>query len=304
LQLAGPVSVGARSDGLNASCSDIYLEKVTEKVVRWLEDKQVNENENSLSASNSILDAISLESTEMYDQIVQGRVEPSLDAGAVHFMTKEHITLTGSLPSPTSLTSKDSCVFLPAELVEPVQSMRRIDIKKRLYSTDSGVELNSNLATKNTLSDIQERSSDGLSLFSNANSNVLHSTEHNQEIFNEMMVTCMTPRVGDYIRPEKIEWEDKYVGHCSEVTDDKSCKYVESISSDSGHEDKVSDEAISGSRKTEEEDMEFNNDGYVTSPVSCDSGHDDKVIAELCKTYEGMEFNHNGYVTSPVLIGQ
>lgn len=110
------------------------------------------------------------------------------------------------------------------------------------------------------------------------NGDVFKSTEQNGnymklETFNEMGATlspCTVQHVGNYVRPETLEWNDTCVDDVN-VRNRESCHqggYDESVSSDSGHDDKGmhSDEAITGSHDGEQ-DLEFNNDGYVTSPV-------------------------------------
>ena len=318
--MAGPVSVGAQSEvGLNASCSDIYLEKVTgaEKVAKWLEDEQ--DNNTSFHISNPGLDDISLKSTEMYDFIVQGQagISPFTQCRASRHKPVKDVSL-----SPASLVSRDSCAFLLSELTGARlhQAAESRTTKTRQLSTDSGVESNyptsiecnhfvnpfkrsqqavevelNHSSLTGVLNNLHNEVTDDTSVYSGLYQSTMNtssglpemcnsssqldsdvfksSTEQSgnyikPETLNEMEATFDTrtvQHVSTYVRPDTLEWDDKPY-HCHSEFD-------ASVSADSGLVDKAvhSGELSTGSHNTgsheTEQDLQFNNDGYVTSPV-------------------------------------
>ena len=226
--------------------------------MRWLKD------ENSVTGSSSIMDTVSLRSMEMYDQIVQGKV----DTNSVQSMaTYRHIIPLNDKPStPTSSTSKHYNTCLLQEVTEGEGR------KKRLLSTDSGVEFicHDNMSSTSCSHDPSQSSSGGVKL--SANGYVFKLTKHEDmdyilpEMANEMIATRDTTlHVGGYVRPETFGWDSNSMA-------DKKCHHcisVKSLSSDSGHDDEVniqSDEMPTGSHDIEQ-NLQFNNNGYVTSPV-------------------------------------
>ena len=304
IQLSGPVSVGAQSEvGLNASCSDIYLEKVTEKVARWLEDELGTE-----TTSNSAIDAVSIRSTEMLDQIVRGQPGPSYITPAECMPIRD--ATQDRLPSPAIASITSYTYSLPEVTSGGLQSLQYMRHKERLLSTDSGVECNhtsnGECPCKRNVDSLTEATdklsthslhsstynmmlkrlllaADYTSLGSNSkpklveeeavNSDVFKSTaEQNgsyitQEAFNDMLTApsaLTTQHMGSYVRPETLTIERNNM--CA-----AGSAYCQggSVSTDSGHvEDKSthSDEAITGSHETSQ-DIQFNSDGYITSPI-------------------------------------
>lgn len=308
--MAGPVSVGAQSEiGLNASCSDIYLEKVTgvEKVTMWLEDEQDNNSSFHIS-SHTLDDDVSLKSTEMYDLIVQGQA--GLSSPVTQHMASRHVPVKDVSLSPASLTSRD---FLLSEIngARLHHTAESRITKTRQLSTDSGVESNyptgiecnhfvkpfkrsqqavevelnhSSLdlneihdevtddlsvcsglyqSTANTSSGLPEMCNSGSQLDSDV---FKSSTEQSgnyikPEALNEMEVTFdAVQHVRSYIRPGTLEWDYKPYHYHSE--------FDVSVSADSGLVDKAAHGAeLSTGSHDIEQDLQFNNDGYVTSPV-------------------------------------
>ena len=226
-----------------------------------------------------------MKSTEMYDVIVQGRVRSSSISSLSQCMPSRFAPLKDASLSPASQTSRDSCRLLLSEITGagPHQATESRITKTRQLSTDSGVESNHPMDTEcnrfiqdDTVSDGPYQStvssSSGIpemcysSSGSQLNSDVFKSsTERNgnyvkPEMFNEIdaaFASCAIRPVSSYVRPETLEWDNKpYHHHCV------------SESADSGFTNKAvySSELITGSHDTEQE-LQFNNDGYVTSPV-------------------------------------
>lgn len=340
--MAGPVSIGPQSEvGLNASNSDIYLEKVTEKVAKWLEDEHI-----SPCASEPDADAISIKSEEMYSLIVKGQTGSSSVNQGTQCLTGNYVLSEDELLSPESLTSRELCAPLHQ--------------KKRQLSTDSGVELshypgtNSNSGKRNgfvkpckgsghvvdihypSLSEVMSITStdsdpanhltddkcnalrdNGCSELHSADSgnssdmrsssepeldDVFKSMEQNEdcmepEMLNKMVAildACATQHMGNYIRPETLQWCNACVSDRGKTEKSISYyqgRYDESVSTDNGYDDNTctlgltmatkqlmsppsvgweqcskGDEVTTGSHETQQ-DLQFNSDGYVTSPV-------------------------------------
>ena len=213
-----------------------------------------------------------MKSTEMYDVIVQGRVRSSGISSLSQCMPSRFTPLKDASLSPASQTSRDSCRFLLSEITGagPHQVTESRITKTRQLSTDSGVE--SNHPVSDGLYQSTVSSSSGIpemcysSSGSQLNSDVFKSsTERNgnyvkPEMFNEIdaaFASCAIRPANSYVRPETLEWDNKPYHHHSV-----------SESADSGFTNKAvySSELITGSHDTEQE-LQFNNDGYVTSPV-------------------------------------
>ena len=100
------------------------------------------------------------------------------------------------------------------------------------------------------------------------NTDVFKSTQQNggyvtQDMFNEMVTvpaTFTTQHVGSYVRPETLEWDNN--NEDSEHHYHKGT-YNGSVSTDSGHCSQKNIEQVT----TGTEHLQFNIDGYVTSPV-------------------------------------
>ena len=129
------------------------------------------------------------------------------------------------------------------------------------------------LAADNSSNSVKSNSEPEVVEGEGINSNVFKSTEQNgnyimQETFNEMGAiphTLTTQQVGNYIRPETLNM-------CINTVNSTHChqgRYNGSVSTDSGHVDDKSmhsDEATTEPYETQQ-DLQFNSDGYVTSPV-------------------------------------
>ena len=263
----------------------------------------------------------------MLDQIVQGRAGSSYVSSAQCMPTRD-VTLENT--EIVSITSKDSYTISMSEVTSG-GLQQYMEHKRRLFSTDSGVECNhlgvSNngdcpckrnehvveishpplteaasrpsthnlqqsfitctkhnqlrdescsllLASDNTSSNSPVSGESELVEGEDINSDVFKSTEQNgnyitQETFNEMVavpstLTTQHVTVGNYVRPETLQWDDN-----TRVDTAVSTFCHGSVSTDSGHVDdnsNHSDEVTSRSHETQP-DLQFNSDGYVTSPV-------------------------------------
>lgn len=261
----------------------------------------------------------------MYDQIVQGQLKSSNIDSIPSVLNNVDVD---ELPSPAaSLASKDSCAFLlPITGVKPLQPLRHKNMKRKLTSTDSGVEFNcqvtnrpinycknnhdsiakmhhpsfgeitdlsstynlsKHLTNTNTMefnevcdsessglysastSNYSQENSDGNSKFNDDDDeamnddSVFKSTEQSGnylqvETFNKMVDVSTTQHI---IRPETLHLDGIYFDH-SETVDGKSND--DKLSIDSGHGDIInSSEVVIDT----ERDLQFNNNGYLTSPV-------------------------------------
>lgn len=209
----------------------------------------------------------------MYDQIIHGREERS-DLNTVKRSGMANYKNV-ALPTPTSSTSRDSSTFLLPEVdtieVEPFQSTRCT--KKRQLSTDSGVELK-----------YHDTSSGGPELGDrevNIDTHKFKSTEQDGnyisdlETFNELRTdnpdTFTISHMGNYVRPETLEWDNRCVTDGGETVDNETCHQDgcnASLSTDSGHDDKdMQSNGVSAEFNETEQDLQFNSDGYLTSPV-------------------------------------
>ena len=105
-----------------------------------------------------------------------------------------------------------------------------------------------------------------------ADTDVFKSSQQNgdyitQDMFNEMVAepaTFITQQVGSYVRPDTLEWDNTLV----EIEDSKyhyhEGTYNGSVFTDSGHSSDKNIEQVTIDMK---QHLQFNIDGYVTSPV-------------------------------------
>ena len=100
----------------------------------WLDNEEINKT--SCNGSVFALDAVSLRSTEMYDQIVHGRSRPLHVSPSAQCMASRHAPLWDESPCPANV---DGCTLILSQ-ASGVQPFHSAEHKNRLQSTDPGVE--------------------------------------------------------------------------------------------------------------------------------------------------------------------
>lgn len=265
------------------------------------------------------MDAVSIRSTEMLDQIVQGRSAPAYVSAAQCMPTSDATLENDRLPSPAIVSMTSYTYSLPEVSSGGLQPFQYMEHKERLLSTDSGVECNHHGITSNGECPCK-RNVDSLTEATNRlSTHSLHNSTYNMA-HKEMCHSGLLPAADNTSlsssnKPKLVE-EAAVDSDVFKSTTEQNGNYITQETFNEMLSVPHTTQHIGSYVRPETLTIEWDNtcaadsthcQGRYNGSVSTDSGHvddksmhSDEAVTGSHEAPQDIQFNSDGYITSPI----